>query len=176
MNPAPGWAESQASTVSICGTRAVAAASRSLRPSRQSPSAPRSSPSQLANTSAVESATRGLTMSTGVPETSPRSIGVNRSPAPSPRTGKLSRQAGTSLPRTGATSSRALRIDSPQRRQQSQRGGSVRRPAANPGCNGQPLVERHRGPALHVSRFMQRPSGAKHEIVLVFTEFRRESR
>ena len=78
---------SHASTVSICGTSAVALASRPLLPSRQSPSGPWSAPSQPANTSAVDSATRGFTSSTGAPASSGKSIGVSWSPAPSPRAG-----------------------------------------------------------------------------------------
>ena len=61
--------------------------------------------SNLANTSAVDSGTRGFTSNTGAPETSDKSMGLSRSPAASPRIGKLSKQAGTSLPSVGATDS-----------------------------------------------------------------------
>ena len=122
---APGCGLSQASTVAICGTSAIAGASRSLRPSRQSSSGPRSIPSQPANTPGRQAATRGLTSRTGVPASS----GKSRASAvarPLARAGIANRQAGTSLPSAGATASACAGSICHNGRQQAKRGAPHR--------------------------------------------------
>ena len=98
-----------ARTSATSGASSVAAASRSLCPSRairdRGPdgSGPPSAPSHRAKTAGVDSGTRGFTSRTGVPD---RSLSTSSSsvPVPRPMQASLLTQAGTSAPSLAARS------------------------------------------------------------------------
>ena len=141
---APCCCPSQSSTSPIAGTSARAGASRSLRPSRQSSSGPRSTPSHAANTAPVDSGTPGLTSKTGVPAMVGSSISVERVPRPVPARRHAQQAGGDVGAQRRRDRRRMRRVEPPHPRQQPERRRGIGRPAADPRRDGQSLVERQR--------------------------------
>ena len=112
---------------------------------------PRSTPSQAANTAAVESGTPGLTSSTGVPG---QAVDLDRLDrvAPALAARGAAEQAGGHV---GAE----RRGDLHRPAEHAQHGRRVGRAAAEPGRDRQPLVERQRG------RAADRAGRLQHQIV-----------
>ena len=161
---APGRVPSQLKTVSICGTSALAAQFQVVPALAPVAKGSAVDPVPAAKTSPVKRGTRGFTRSTGKPERSDRSTGVRRSPAPSPRIGKLSRQAGTSLPSWGATLC-GIAGSSAEGSEQPQCCGSIGGSASKPRATGKLFSRIKFAAALDPSGFLIAHQQRKHEIV-----------